>query len=164
MHISEGIITGTTALAYTAVSVGLVAIGAKKMKDFASTNPEKKNLLGMAGAFIFFLSLIPIPAFTGTCSHPCGSPLIGILLGPFIGIAITGLTLLLQAAFFAHGGFSTWGANVITLGVGGAFFGWLSCAFGHLQRTIQPWSGWCQYRDLVARLSSLSTNGLISTI
>ena len=126
MHISEGIITGTTALAYTAVSVGLVAIGAKKMKDFARENPEKKNLLGMAGAFIFFLSLIPIPAFTGTCSHPCGSPLIGILLGPFIGIAITGLTLLLQAAFFAHGGFSTWGANVITLGVGGAFFGWLA--------------------------------------
>ncbi len=126
MHISEGIITGVPAVAYTAVSVCLVGFGAKKMKDMAALHPEKKALLGMAGAFVFFLSLIPIPAFTGTCSHPCGSPLVGILLGPWIGIAITGLTLLLQAAFFAHGGFSTWGANVITLGVGGAFFGWLS--------------------------------------
>ena len=126
MHISEGIITGVPAMAYTAVAVGLVAYGAKKMKDLVKENPEKKPLFGMAGAFIFFLSLIPIPAFTGTCSHPCGSPLIGIMLGPWIGIALTGLTLLLQAAFFAHGGFSTWGANVITLGVGGAFFGWLS--------------------------------------
>jgi cobalt/nickel transport system permease protein len=126
MHISEGIITGVPAVAYTAAAICLVGFGAKKMKDMASEHPEKKPLFGMAGAFIFFLSLIPIPAFTGTCSHPCGSPLVGILLGPWIGIALTGLTLLLQAAFFAHGGFSTWGANVITLGVGGAFFGWLS--------------------------------------
>ena len=126
MHISEGIITGVPAMIYTAGSLCLVGFGAKKMKDMVAEHPEKKALFGMAGAFIFFLSLIPIPAFTGTTSHPCGSPLVGILLGPFIGIAITGLTLLLQAAFFAHGGFSTWGANVITLGVGGAFFGWLS--------------------------------------
>jgi len=126
MHISEGIITGVPALIYTAGSLCLVGFGAKKMKDLASEHPEKKALFGMAGAFIFFLSLIPIPAFTGTTSHPCGSPLVGILLGPWVGIAITGLTLALQAAFFAHGGFSTWGANVITLGVGGAFFGWLS--------------------------------------
>ncbi len=125
MHISEGIITGVPAVAYTAAALCLVGFGAKKMKDMAAEYPEKKALFGMAGAFIFFLSLIPIPAFTGTTSHPCGSPLVGILLGPFIGIAVTGLTLLLQAAFFAHGGFSTWGANVITLGVGGAFFGWL---------------------------------------
>ena len=126
MHISEGIITGIPAVAYTAASLCLVGFGAKKMKDMATEHPEKKALFGMAGAFIFFFSLIPIPAFTGTCSHPCGSPLVGILLGPWVGIALTGLTLLLQAAFFAHGGFSTWGANVITLGVGGAFFGWLS--------------------------------------
>ncbi len=126
MHISEGIITGIPAVAYTAASLCLVGFGAKKMKDMAAEHPEKKALFGMAGAFIFFLSLMPIPAFTGTCSHPCGAPLVGILLGPWIGIALTGLTLLLQAAFFAHGGFSTWGANVITLGVGGAFFGWLS--------------------------------------
>ena len=44
-----------------------------------------------------------------------GEVVAGILLGPWVGIALTGLSLLLQAAFFAHGGFSTWGANVITL-------------------------------------------------
>ena len=62
MHISEGIITGVPAMAYTAASLGLVGYGAKKMKDLVKENPEKKPLLGMAGAFIFFLSLIPIPA------------------------------------------------------------------------------------------------------
>ena len=78
----------------------------------------------MGGALIFFISLIPIPAFTGTTTHPCGTPLVAILLGPLIGCALTGISLLLQAAFFAHGGFSTWGANVIALGVFGCFFGW----------------------------------------
>ncbi|MGK5094933.1 energy-coupling factor ABC transporter permease [Deltaproteobacteria bacterium TL4] len=126
MHISEGIITGLPAAAYTLVGLGLVGYGAKKMKALANEHPEKKPLLGMMGAFIFFLSLLPIPAFTGTTSHPCGSPLAGILLGPGIAIALSGLSLLLQAAFFAHGGLSTWGANVVTLGVGGAFFGWFS--------------------------------------
>ena len=78
----------------------------------------------MGGALIFFISLIPIPAFTGTCSHPCGTPLVAILLGPWIGIALTGVSLLLQAAFFAHGGFGTWGANVVALGFFGCIFGW----------------------------------------
>ncbi len=130
MHITEGIITGVPAAAYTAAGLGLMAVGAGRMTRFVEGHPEHKPLLSMGGAFIFFVSLVPIPAFTGTCSHPCGSPLAGILLGPWIGIALTGLSLLLQAAFFAHGGFSTWGANIVTLGVGGAFFGWLAYRIG----------------------------------
>lgn len=124
MHITEGIITGGSAVAYTGAGLVFVGWGASRMKRFICDFPGKKPLLGMGGAIIFFLSLIPIPAFTGTCSHPCGTPLIAILLGPLIGCALTGVSLLLQAAFFAHGGFSTWGANVIALGVFGCFFGW----------------------------------------
>lgn len=124
MHITEGIITGGSAIAYTGVGLAFVGWGASRMKKFIHDFPGKKPLLGMGGALIFFISLIPIPAFTGTCSHPCGTPLIAILLGPLIGCALTGVSLLLQAAFFAHGGFSTWGANVVALGVFGCFFGW----------------------------------------
>ena len=124
MHITEGIITGASAVIYTGVGVSLVGWGASKMKKFVAEFPEKKPLLGMGGALIFFISLIPIPAFTGTCSHPCGTPLIAILLGPSIGIALAGVSLLLQAAFFAHGGFGTWGANVLGLGFFGCLFGW----------------------------------------
>ena len=126
MHITEGIITGSQAVMYTGAGVALVGSGVWRMKKFVRDFPDKKPLLGMGGALIFFISLIPIPAFTGTCSHPCGTPLIGILLGPLIGFALTGVSLLLQAAFFAHGGFGTWGANVIALGFFGCFFGWLA--------------------------------------
>jgi cobalt/nickel transport system permease protein len=124
MHIAEGIITGSSAVAYTGAGLAFVGWGASRMKKFVGDFPGKKPLLGMGGALIFFMSLIPIPAFTGTTTHPCGTPLVAILLGPLIGCALTGVSLLLQAAFFAHGGFSTWGANVIALGVFGCFFGW----------------------------------------
>jgi cobalt/nickel transport system permease protein len=126
MHITEGIITGVPAAAYTVGGLALMGWGARAMKKFAAKFPEKKALIGMGGALIFFVSLIPLPAFTGTCSHPCGTPLVAILLGPSITIALAGIALLLQAAFFAHGGFSTWGANVMTLGLLGSLGGWLA--------------------------------------
>jgi cobalt/nickel transport system permease protein len=133
MHITEGIITGTQAVLYTAAGITLVGYGTTKMKKFVSSFPEKRPLLGMAGALIFFISLLPIPAFTGTSSHPCGTPFIAILFGPAIAIALTGASLLLQAAFFAHGGFGTWGANVVALGLLGCLAGWWSF---HLARKI----------------------------
>jgi cobalt/nickel transport system permease protein len=126
MHISEGIIIGYPAAAYTAGGLALMGLGTWRMKKFTAKFPDKKPLIGMGGALIFFVSLIPLPAFTGTCSHPCGTPLIAILMGPFVGIGLAGITLLLQAAFFAHGGFSTWGANLLTLGFAGCVTGWLT--------------------------------------
>ncbi len=124
MHITEGIITGAPAALYTVAGIALVGYGSTKMKKFATSFPEKRPLIGMAGALIFFVSLLPIPAFTGTCSHPSGTPLIAILFGPAIAIALTGVSLLLQAAFFAHGGFGTWGANIVALGLLGSLAGW----------------------------------------
>jgi cobalt/nickel transport system permease protein len=108
------------------VGIALVGWGVSRMKKFVAEFPEKKPLLGMGAALIFFISLIPIPAFTGTCTHPCGTPLVAIILGPSIGIALAGVSLLLQAAFFAHGGFGTWGANVLNLGLFGCLFGWVA--------------------------------------
>lgn len=130
MHISEGILTGPSFWATTVAGAAVMAWGVRDMKRFIKEQPERKPLLGMAGAFIFLVSLIPIPAYMGTCSHPCGTPLAGILLGPGIGAALSGLSLLLQALLFAHGGFATLGANILSLGLGGAAGGWLFFKLG----------------------------------
>lgn len=130
MHISEGILTGPSFWATTVAGAAVMAWGVREMKRFVQEQPERKPLLGMAGAFIFLVSLIPIPAYMGTCSHPCGTPLAGILLGPGIGAALSGLSLLLQALLFAHGGFATLGANILSLGLGGAAGGWLIFKLG----------------------------------
>jgi cobalt/nickel transport system permease protein len=136
MHIAEGIITGWPVLAYTAVGVVLMGIGTNGSKTFQREFPERSPLIGMGAAIIFFISLIPIPAFTGTTSHPCGTPLVAILLGPRVTLALTGISLLLQAAFFAHGGFGTWGANLMALGLVGGVTGW--AAFWLARRSGLP--------------------------
>jgi len=130
MHISEGILTGPSFWATTVAGTAVMAWGIADMKRFVRDQPERKPLLGMAGAFIFLVSLIPIPAYMGTCSHPCGTPLAGILLGPGIGAALSGFALFLQALLFAHGGFATLGANILSLGVGGSVGGWLFFKLG----------------------------------
>jgi cobalt/nickel transport system permease protein len=124
MHIAEGIITGWPVVAYTLVGIGLMAIGTQGIKKFNREFTDRRPLVGMGAAIIFFISLIPVPAFTGTTSHPCGTPLVAILLGPRVTFALTGISLLLQAAFFAHGGFGTWGANLVSLGLFGGTVGW----------------------------------------
>jgi cobalt/nickel transport system permease protein len=127
MHITEGVLTGPSSLITNVVGAALIFKGALAMQKFTETQPQRKPLLGMAGAFVFFVSLIHLPAFGGlTCSHPCGTPLAGILLGPWVAVGLAACSLLLQALFFAHGGLSTLGANTITLGLMGAGTGWLT--------------------------------------
>lgn len=126
MHISEGILTGPTMALTLAGGALFVGYGITRMNVFVKAKPERRPLLAMAGAFIFLVSLVPFPAFLGTCSHPCGTPLAAILLGPGITFVLACLGLLLQAAFFAHGGFSSLGANTLTLGVVGGLVGWAS--------------------------------------
>ncbi len=127
MHITEGVLTGPSFVITNVIGGALTVWGVAAMKKFSADQPSRKPLLGMAGAFIFFVSLIHLPAFGGlTCSHPCGTPLAGILLGPGVAVGLAFCSLLLQALFFAHGGISTLGANVITLGLAGAVTAWLT--------------------------------------
>ena len=126
MHITEGVLTGPSVIITNVVGGAVILWGVRAMSAFTKEQPSRKPLLGMAGAFIFFVSLIHLPAFGGlTCSHPCGTPLAGILLGPGVAAGLAACGLLLQALFFAHGGLSTLGANTITLGLMGAGSGWL---------------------------------------
>jgi cobalt/nickel transport system permease protein len=162
MHISEGILTGPSVIA-TSVGGAVVLIwGARSMSRFAKEQPRRRALLGMAGAFIFLVSLIPIPAFTGTTSHPCGTPLAGILLGPGIGACLASLSLLLQASFFAHGGFSSLGANTMSLGFLGAGTAWLVFAGGR-RMGLPLWAA-AGLGGLLGDLATyLGTGGMLAT-
>ena len=59
MHIAEGIITGWPVLAYTIGGVLLMAIGTQGIKTFQRKFPDRKPLIGMGAALVFFISLIP---------------------------------------------------------------------------------------------------------
>lgn len=127
MHISEGILPFNWALLWSAIAVPFVAWGLYKLKKLSAVDLSFKPLVGLMAAVVFIISCMPIPVPTaGTCSHPCGTGISGILVGPAISILITAVALLIQALFLAHGGLTTWGADIVSMGVMGSFAGFLT--------------------------------------
>ncbi len=125
MHISEGILPLNWAALWFAVAMPFVAYGIWRLKTVSKTDLSFKPLVGLMAAAVFIISCMPIPVPTaGTSSHPCGTAISGILVGPTISILISAVALLIQALFLAHGGLSTWGANIVSMGVIGSFAGY----------------------------------------
>lgn len=125
MHISEGILPLPWAGLWFLLSVPFIIWGLSQIKKRAAREPGFKAMVAMVGAAIFIISCMPIPIPTaGTCSHPCGTGLGAILIGPGPTIVVASIGLLLQALFLAHGGLSTFGADVMSMGVGGALAGY----------------------------------------
>ncbi|MEK6616566.1 MAG: energy-coupling factor ABC transporter permease, partial [Bacteroidota bacterium] len=127
MHISEGILPWNWAAFWFAIAIPFVAYGLYRLKKLSNIDLSFKPLVGLMAAVVFIISCMPLPVPTaGTCSHPCGTGISGILVGPFISILITAVALLIQALFLAHGGLSTWGADIVSMGVMGSFAGYLT--------------------------------------
>lgn len=124
MHISEGILPPAEATVTFIISLPFVIFGFYYIYKIKKINPLYMPLVGLIGASIFVLSAFPIPVpIAGTCSHPAGTGLGAVILGPFGSVAVAFVSLLIQALFMAHGGITTLGANTLTMGVIGSFFG-----------------------------------------
>lgn len=127
MHISEGILPFSWALFWYLAVAPFVALGVKRLNVLAREDLSQKPLVGLLTAVVFIISCMPIPVPTaGTCSHPCGTGIAAVLVGPLVSVVIAGVGLLIQALFLAHGGLSTLGANTFAMGVVGSLFGWLA--------------------------------------
>jgi cobalt/nickel transport system permease protein len=167
MHISEGILPLGWAGLWFAVSLPFLAWGLRELKRRASEDRHLKPLVGLVGAAVFIISCLPIPVPTaGTCSHMCGTGLAAILIGPSLTVVITSVALVLQALFLAHGGLTTLGADIVSMGVAGAFSGYavyrLSGSLGAPEFVSTFMAGlmadWCTYAatsfELATALSS----------
>ncbi len=136
MHISEGILPAGWAALWFIAAAPFVALGLNKLNRDGSV-ARTKPLLGMIAAAVFIVSCMPVPVPTaGTCSHPAGTAMAAILIGPLYSILAAAVALLLQALFLAHGGLTTWGANVFSMGVVGSLSGYL--VFKGLTRLNTP--------------------------
>lgn len=135
MHITEGILPPQWVFTWFAVSTPFVGVGIYQVKRKKKTVPGYLPLAGMLGAAVFVFSCFPIPviALNGMAtSHPCGTGMSAVLLGPFVSVFIAAIALLIQALFLAHGGLTTLGGNVFSMGILGSFSGYF--AFKTAQR------------------------------
>ncbi|MEK7376315.1 MAG: energy-coupling factor ABC transporter permease [Candidatus Margulisiibacteriota bacterium] len=125
MHISEGILPLKWAAVWYLVAIPFLVMGIFDIKRRSKTTPSFKPLLGLIGALIFVISCMPVPVPTaGTCSHPAGTGISAILIGPLMSVFVTSIALFIQALFLAHGGITTWGADIVSMGIAGSFAGY----------------------------------------
>jgi len=121
VHIMEGYLPASHAVAWTVVSAPFVAYGGYRLVRIVKQHPETKLLLAASGAFAFVLSALKIPSVTGSCSHPTGTGLGAVLFGPGVMTLLGTIVLLFQALLLAHGGLTTLGANVFSMAVVGPY-------------------------------------------
>lgn len=123
MHVPDGFLDAPTSLATGAVAVagvGLALRGARNELD-ERTAP----LAGLVAAFVFATQMINFPVGAGTSGHLLGGALAAALVGPWTGVLVISVVLLVQALLFADGGITALGTNITLIGVVGVGVGWL---------------------------------------
>ena len=115
MHMADALISPAVGGAMWAVSSGLIAYSAKKVREEA--DDKKIPLMGVLGAFIFAAQMInfTIPG-TGSSGHMGGGMILSILLGPYAAFLVLASVLAVQALFFADGGLLALGCNIVNMG------------------------------------------------
>ncbi len=127
MHIEDGILSAGACAGWYAATAVFVVPGVYEIKRRIRENQSYKPFLAMVGVAVFVISAMHLPVpVTGSCSHPCGTALAAILIGPFATAVISTIVLFFQAIFFGHGGITTVGANTFSMGICGGLSGWLA--------------------------------------
>jgi cobalt/nickel transport system permease protein len=118
MHISDGILTPLWIIFWYVIAAVFVIVGVRQITAKRKNNPAYMSMLALLGAAVFVISVwhIPVPV-AGSCSHPIGTPMAAMIIGPFPTVVISGIALFFQM-FLAHGGLTTLGANIFSAGIG----------------------------------------------
>jgi cobalt/nickel transport system permease protein len=121
MHLSEGILPAPWAAGWYLVAAPFVLWGLREICRRRAVDPRSTTLLALVGSAVFVISCMPVPIpGVGSCSHPCGTGLAAVLVGAGPTIVVAAIALVFQALFLAHGGITTLGANIVSMGVVGA--------------------------------------------
>ncbi|BDZ68097.1 energy-coupling factor ABC transporter permease [Methanobacterium ferruginis] len=116
MHLSDGLIPLWQAAIYWILTFAIIGIYFYKL---SKTEEKEKILVNTAilAAVTIAVSSISIPSPFGVPIHLFIIPLVVILLGPFTGVTVEFLCLIVQFLFLGMGGITSLGANTITMGI-----------------------------------------------
>lgn len=121
MHIAEGYLALNWCIFYFILAAPFIFLSVRELRKLIKKNSDIKMLIALMGAFVFMMSALKLPSVTGSSSHPTGTGLGAVIFGPLVMGVISMVVLLFQAILLAHGGLTTLGANVLSMGVIGPF-------------------------------------------
>lgn len=132
MHVPDGFINAPVSVAAGVAAAGAVAVslrGARRelgagagasgppVRGMAGGGERTAPLAGLVAAFIFAAQMLNFPIGAGTSGHLLGGALAAILVGPYTGVLCVSVVLLVQAVFFADGGLTALGVNILVMAV-----------------------------------------------
>ncbi|AEH24393.1 cobalamin biosynthesis protein m [Pyrococcus yayanosii CH1] len=68
--------------------------------------------------------MVNFPIIGGVSGHLLGATLVAVLLGPYAAVIVMTAVLLIQTLLFGDGGITALGANILNMGLIGAFIGY----------------------------------------
>jgi cobalt/nickel transport system permease protein len=124
MHIPDGFINGATSAGFGVAAAG--GLGAAVRQTGKYLSERQVPLAGLVAAFVFAAQMVNFPVISGMSGHLLGGVLAAVLVGPWAGFVVLSVVLIVQGVFFADGGLSALGLNIINMGLLGAVGGyWL---------------------------------------
>lgn len=122
VHIPDGMLDSKTWIAAWAGSAGALGFAVRDVRR--KLTDSKLVLMAVLAALIFALQLLNFPVAGGTSGHFVGGAAAAIILGPWPAMLVMSAVLIVQALFFADGGITTLGANMVNMAIIGPFVGW----------------------------------------
>lgn len=129
----EGFLPLEWAVFWIALSVPFLIWGILKVRGIFREHPEMKLTVAVSAAYMFVLSALKLPSVAGSSSHPTGSGLSTIFYGVGVSSLLSSIVLAFQALLLAHGGLTTLGANIFSMGIAGPAVAFV--AFKAMQKT-----------------------------
>lgn len=121
----EGYLEPMWCIVWFVVMIPFFVAGIIKLRNILKEHPEQKMTVALSGAFIFLMSSLKLPSVTGSSSHPTGTGVAVVFYGVGICAVLSTIVLIFQALLIAHGGFTTLGANCVSMGIIGPLVGLL---------------------------------------
>lgn len=154
VHIADGQLNTPLALSlWGLTTLLLIWAGARQTGSDAGR-------VGIFSGFFFLASLLHVPSPFGAKIHLLLCGLLGIFLGVQSLVAIA-CGLALQAILFAHGGISSFGANLLVMGIPALISGWL---FRVLASRQELRSGGNVSRTYIRWLAFLTGSGSVAMV
>ncbi len=122
MHIPDGFINGTTSAGFGVAAAGGLGAAVKQTGKYLSE--RQIPLAGLVAAFVFAAQMVNFPVMTGVSGHLLGGVLAAVLVGPWAGFVVLSVVLIVQGVFFADGGLSALGLNIVNMAFIGAVAGY----------------------------------------
>lgn len=122
MHIASGLCSITVCVAGAGIAAGAL-IGSRYLGREQQSRLSPGGLAALSAA-VFAAQMLNVPVAGGTSGHLVGAALLGIMAGPFLGLAAMCAILAAQALLFADGGLDALGVNMVTMGAVGVLGGW----------------------------------------